>query len=121
MNRQTRPSQLTGTAIGHDADMYLVECRTRDGSVVFAERDTERSSRKDTLADIHGGQIENVTRVYAFNTFEGWSRDVSEDFARDLLAAELSDNSTVGNLNIGFIEWHLGCATVATAERELVA
>jgi hypothetical protein len=120
MNQHTSFSALTG-ATSLDCDMYLIECRTRDGSVVFAERDAERTGRKDTLADIHAGQVDDVTRVYAFNPVEGWSRDVSEDFARDLLAAELADNSTVSPHIINFIEWHLGCATVATAERELVA
>jgi hypothetical protein len=31
------------------------------------------------------GQFNNPVRVVAFNTSEGWSRDVSEDVAREVL------------------------------------
>ena len=43
----------------------------------------------DTEANIGGtcdaGQIDRPWRVVIFNTCEGWSRDVSEDFARALV------------------------------------
>jgi hypothetical protein len=48
------------------------------------------SKRRDTdietvITDLFDGQqYKNPVRVIAYNTFEGWSLDVSEDIARDL-------------------------------------
>lgn len=49
-----------------------------------------RPTRKNTtlgsvVDDLLTGQFNNPVRVIAFNTSEGWSRDVSEDVARDVL------------------------------------
>jgi hypothetical protein len=37
------------------------------------------------LDDLLTGQFNNPLRVVAFNTSEGWSRDVSEDVAREVM------------------------------------
>lgn len=118
MNRQTRPSQLTGTALAHDAEVFLIEADViRDGKrePYFAERDSAQTGRADTIADIVAGQVENVRRVYCFNPFEGWSRDVSEDMARDVLACALHEGGTIQRDLREFLEQHLGCDCVATA------
>jgi hypothetical protein len=47
-----------------------------------AEEDTSLGSVVD---DLLTGQFNNPVRVVAFNTSEGWSRDVSEDVAREAL------------------------------------
>lgn len=120
MNRQTRPSELTGSAIA-DCDVYLIECRSKDGSLYFPERDSARTNRADTICDIHEGQEENVVGVICFNTATFSSADVTEEIARDVLAVALADNSRVPDRLMAFIEGVLGCATVATAERELVS
>jgi hypothetical protein len=38
--------------------------------------------------NISDGEYSNPVRVVAFNTVEGWSRDVTEDIARALLDRE---------------------------------
>ena len=47
-----------------------------------AEEDTTLGSVVD---DLLTGQFNNPVRVVAFNTSEGWSRDVSEDVAREVV------------------------------------
>ncbi len=47
-----------------------------------AEEDTTLGSVVD---DLLAGQFNNPVRVVAFNTSEGWSRDVSEDVAREVV------------------------------------
>ena len=47
-----------------------------------AEEDTTLGSVVD---DLLTGQFNNPVRVVAFNTSEGWSRDVSEDVAREVM------------------------------------
>jgi hypothetical protein len=44
-------------------------------------QDTELES---VITDLLEGQYRNPIRVIGFNTAEGWSRDVSEDVAREL-------------------------------------
>lgn len=104
-----------------DADVYLIECDMIIGGKrerFFVERDSARTNRADTLKDITDRQYENLRRVLCMNPFEGWCRDVSEDIARDVLAHEINDTGTVCRCLFDFCEEHLGCATVATAERE---
>jgi hypothetical protein len=36
------------------------------------------------ILDLLGGQYRNPVLVVAFNTFEGWSQDVSADIAQEL-------------------------------------
>jgi hypothetical protein len=104
-----------------DADVFLIEAdvvvRGRRERY-FAERDAGRTNRRDTLADIVAGQIERVRRVLSLNPAEGWARDASEDIAHDALRDALEDRQGVPEHLRDFLEEHLGCDTVATAERE---
>src|SRR5258707_15775090 len=70
---------------GNDQNVYLV-LDDFDGRVGQAWRETAvESTRLETvLADLLDGQYSNPVRVIAFNTAEGWSRDVSEDVAHEL-------------------------------------
>ena len=53
----------------------------------WRETDERRTSREAVLTDLMDGQFSDPVRIVAFNTREGWSRDVSQEFA-DLLARE---------------------------------
>lgn len=67
-----------------DCDIYLVLedfgplgrtwCETNDA-------DTERAT---LVRDLLDGQYESPVRIVAFNTAQGWSRDVTEDIAKEL-------------------------------------
>jgi hypothetical protein len=46
--------------------------------------DDRETDRQTLIRDMLDGQYENPVRIVAFNTAEGWSRDVSEDIANDL-------------------------------------
>jgi hypothetical protein len=52
---------------------------------VYRETDEEDTTIGAVVYDLLSGQFNNPVRVVAFNTSEGWSRDVSEDIARELL------------------------------------
>ena len=54
-----------------------------EGGIGRAWRETESSQagREPTLNDLYSGQFNDPVRVVAFNTREGWSRDVSHEFA----------------------------------------
>jgi hypothetical protein len=53
------------------------ECSWRGG-------DVEDTDLETVIGDLLDEQYSNPIRVIAFNSAEGWSRDVSEDLAREL-------------------------------------
>jgi hypothetical protein len=52
---------------------------------VYRETDEQEASLDSVVDDLLAGQFNNPVRVVAFNTSEGWSRDVSEDVAREVV------------------------------------
>jgi hypothetical protein len=52
---------------------------------VYRETDEAQASSETVINDFFTGQFNNPVRVVAFNTSEGWSRDVSEDVAREVM------------------------------------
>jgi hypothetical protein len=68
-----------------DQDVYLVlddfgECLGR----AWREMSEERTDRETLINDLLTGEYTNPVRVVAFNTKEGWSRDVTVDIADEL-------------------------------------
>jgi hypothetical protein len=70
---------------GIDRDTFLV-LDDFGGSLGLAWRETgiEDTDLGTVIRDLLDGQYSSPVRVIAFNTAEGWSRDVSEDIAREL-------------------------------------
>ena len=52
---------------------------------VYREIDEQDPTLGSVVDDLLTGQFNNPMRVVAFNTSEGWSRDVSEDVAREVV------------------------------------
>lgn len=69
-----------------DRDIYIVldDFGGRLGRA-WRETDEERTHREMLITDLMTGQYSNPARVVAFNTAEGWSRDVSEEIADQLV------------------------------------
>ena len=70
---------------GNDHDVYLV-LDDFGGRIGQAWRETgaEAARLETVIADLLDGQYSSPVRVVGFNTAEGWSRDVSEDVAREI-------------------------------------
>jgi hypothetical protein len=69
----------------NDQDVYLVLDDFRDWHVqVWRETDLEDTDLETLIEDLLDGQYSNPVRIVAFNTAEGWSRDVSEEVAQIL-------------------------------------
>ena len=64
-----------------DATVYLVLDDLGKSGRVWRETD-EHYGEADVIDDILSGQYYRPVLVVAFNTAEGWSRDVTEDMAR---------------------------------------
>jgi hypothetical protein len=68
-----------------DRDVYLVldEFEGRIGRA-WRETDEDRTDREIVITDLMTGQYSDPVRVVAFNTAQGWSRDVTNDIADEL-------------------------------------
>ena len=82
-----------------DDTMYLVEDNLGPFGRIFPETNSVRCDREATLRDLCAGQHNDPVRVIAFNTREGWSRDVSYEFAAEVQRrADLAGNELTGSL-----------------------
>lgn len=50
----------------------------------YRETDEAEADEQTLIDDILSGQFGHIARVVAFNTVEEWSRDVTEDIAREV-------------------------------------
>jgi hypothetical protein len=68
-----------------DVTVYLVVNDFGKFGKAFVETDIAEADREAIIRSFISGQYSNALRVVAFNTAEGWSRDVSEDIANEVL------------------------------------
>jgi hypothetical protein len=90
-------------------DIYLVldDFGGRLGRA-WPEADEERTDREIVITDLMTGQYSNPVRVVAFNTAEGWSRDMSEEIADELMRWYAEQDREVPLILEDFIERHDG-------------
>ena len=67
-----------------DETVYLVKDDLSRQGRVWREADAEATDLETVITDLLQCQYSNPVRVVAFNTAEGWARDVSEDVAQEL-------------------------------------
>jgi hypothetical protein len=73
---------------------------------VYRKTDSAQRDRETTLQDLYTGQYNDPVRVIAFNTREGWSRDVSYEFAAELQRrADIGRRELTGPL-AAFVEFY---------------
>jgi hypothetical protein len=98
MRRQT-PS----LAPDFSCDTYLVVDELETCSV-YREADEFEANRGDVIRQIAEGQFNKAARVIAFNVAEGWSRDATEDIAKDILDHALRKTEQLSRSAQEFIE-----------------
>jgi hypothetical protein len=76
-----------------DVTVYLVLNDYKTG-LAYVETAPAEADRETIIRNFLTGQYGDALRVVAFNTAEGWSRDVSEDIAGEVLerAFDADDN-----------------------------
>ncbi len=66
------------------------------------------ADKATVIRDISDGQYSNPVRVVAFNTAEGWSRDVTEDIAREMMDLAHRTAEPLSKPARAFVEWATG-------------
>ena len=74
----------------------------------YVETDETEADEATIIENILSGQYSHPLRVVAFNTAEGWARDVTEDIARAVLSKAQSERRSIGTVEQEFLERVLG-------------
>jgi hypothetical protein len=89
-----------------DVTVYLVLNDHGQFGIAF-ETDPAEADRETIIRNFLSGQYSNALRVVAFNTAEGWSRDVSEDIAGEVLERAFDADDNLGEDTKRFIDRHV--------------
>ncbi len=89
-----------------DRDFYIV-LEDFKGGAAFRETD-EGIDYETLISDLLHGQYDQVLRVVAFNPSEGWSRDASEDIAREIEPHANAAGAEISHHLQDFIDGQLG-------------
>jgi hypothetical protein len=73
----------------------------------FVETDIAEADRETVIRNFLIGRYSNALRVVAFNTAEGWSRDVSEDIADEVLERAFDADDNLSEDTKRFIDRHV--------------
>ena len=85
-----------------DATIYLVLDDFGSLGQAYRETDPNQADRQTVLANLLSGQYERPLRIVAFNTTEGWARDVTGEIAGEALRnADQDDLSPAARAFVG--------------------
>jgi hypothetical protein len=101
---RTSPS-IAPNGLNHD--VYLVLDDFGRLGKAWRETDEAGANRATLVRNLLDGQYENPVRIVAFNTAEGWSRDVTVDIADELRRRYVEDDNLSKSL-LAFIEANRG-------------
>jgi hypothetical protein len=90
-----------------DVTVYLVINDFGKFGRAFVETDIAEADRETVIRNFLSGQYSNALRVIAFNTAEGWSRDVSEDIAGEVLERAFDADANLSEDTKLFIDRHM--------------
>ena len=90
-----------------DVTIFLVEEDFGHLGRAYRETDAAEADRETIVRNFISGQYRNAVRVVAFNTAEGWSRDVSEDIANAVLDQAYDADETLSDDTKRFIDRHV--------------
>jgi hypothetical protein len=87
--RTTTTPPLSPSHVGtvyQDDTVYLVLDDFGKFGQAYRETDPTQADRQTVVANLLSGQYERPLRIVAFNTAEGWARDVTAEIAQQALA-----------------------------------
>jgi hypothetical protein len=87
-----------------DVTVYIVLNDFGPLGRAFCETDELEADEKAVIESILSGQYSHPLRVIAFNTAEGWARDVTEDIAREAVDRVRSETRPIGKATQEFLE-----------------
>jgi len=92
---------------GFDVDVYIVLDEFGQNERAYRETDESQANKETLIRDLIGGQYNNPVWIVYFNTAEGWSRDVTEDIAREIKERTDRSREDLSPGLLDFIDWQL--------------
>jgi hypothetical protein len=90
-----------------DVTVYLVLNDFGHLGRAFLETGVAEADRETVIHNFIGGQYSNAIRVIAFNTGEGWSRDVAEEIAGEVIDRAFDADDALSEATKRFIDRHV--------------
>jgi hypothetical protein len=87
--------------------VYLVLNDHGQFGIAYDETHPAEADRETIIRNFLTGQYGDALRVVAFNTAEGWSRDVSEDIAGEVLERAFDADDNLSDDTKRFIDRHV--------------
>jgi hypothetical protein len=103
-----RPRVTPSLVPDSDVTVHIVLDRIGKDVRVYREVAETEADLETLIDDILTGQYYDPYRIIAFNTAEGWSRDVTEDVARDVLKRAVRENRSLQGEVRDFVERETG-------------
>jgi hypothetical protein len=91
----------------NDVTVYLVINDYGRFGRAFVETDIAEADRETVLRNFISGQYSNALRVIAFDTAEGWSRDVSDDIVDELPQRACDADENLGEDTKRFVDRYM--------------
>jgi hypothetical protein len=109
-----RHAQSSSLTFAHDATVHIVLDDFGPLGRAYRETDEAQSDEQAIIENLLDGQYSRPRRVIAFNTIEGWARDVTADIARAVLKRAIAEDKTLPEATCELIEGELFLALSAT-------
>jgi hypothetical protein len=90
------------------AAVHIVLDDFGNAGLVYREAEEEEGRLETVIDNLITALYNKPVRVIAFNTAEGWVRDVSEDVARELLRRVRQEGRPLPAVVRAFVEFHVG-------------
>ena len=114
--RAVSPTRGTASLAPHfDVTVHIVLDDFGKAGRVYRETSEEDTTLGSVVDDMLTGQFNNPVRVVAFNTSEGWSRDMSEDVAREVVRRITGSGSLAASAR-QFVETYVDADELLRAE-----
>jgi hypothetical protein len=109
-------SPTPGLVPHFDVTVHIVLDDFGKAGRVYRETSEEDTTLGSVVDDLLTGQFNNPLRVVAFNTSEGWSRDVSEDVAREVMRRVADRARLLAASSRKFVETYVDADELLRAE-----
>jgi len=114
------PDSTPSLVPSDDLNVYIVLDDFGEAGRAYRETDEAEADLENVIDSMMKGQYRDPVRVVGFNTSEGWSRDVSEDIAWEVLKRLPTKGKSIPPETRRFLEWHVGGNEVAMAEHFVI-
>ncbi len=114
------PDSTPSLVPSDELSVYIVLDDFGDAGRAYRETNEAETDLENVIDSMMTGQYRDPLRVVGFNTSGGWSRDVSEDVAWEILKRLRMEGKSIPSETRRFLEWHVGDNEVAMAEHFVI-